>query len=82
MTAEGRRLTRASSAFPHHGMTVSNRALMMLADAPGHRDAEPGVWWPGPDVGEQAQLVAAHLREGETYPALVAGRRRRDAAGC
>jgi putative transposase len=50
---------------PSHpsGMTVSNRALIMLADALRRRRTQLGTSWRRLDVGEQALLVVAHLRK-------------------
>jgi hypothetical protein len=53
------------------GVTVS-RALVMLSDALRHRRAQVGTRWRRLSVGEQALLVVAHLREGETYTDLAA----------
>jgi hypothetical protein len=55
------------------GMIVSNRALITLADALRHRRAERGTRWRRLTVGEQALLVVAHLRKGETYADLAIG---------
>jgi hypothetical protein len=49
-------------------MTMSNRSLIMLADALRQRRRELGTTWRRPDAGRQALLVLAHLRKGETYP--------------
>jgi hypothetical protein len=52
---------------------VSNHALITLSDAlRGHR-AKIGTRWRRLSVGEQAMLVLAHLRKGETYAELAAG---------
>jgi hypothetical protein len=48
------------------GMTVSNRALNMLADALRHRRRTIGTRWRRLEAGQQALLVVAHLRKGET----------------
>ncbi|MDT7701966.1 MAG: hypothetical protein QOJ30_4291 [Pseudonocardiales bacterium] len=48
------------------GMTVSNRALIMLSDALRHRRTQRGTRWRRLDAGQQALLVLAHLRKGET----------------
>ena len=55
------------------GVTVSNRALVTLSDALRHRRAQVGTRWRRLSVGEQALLVVAHLRKGETYTDLAAG---------
>jgi hypothetical protein len=55
------------------GMTVSNRALIMLADALRHRRAQLRTRWRPVDPGAQALLVVAHLRKGETYTDLAVG---------
>ena len=60
------------SSYPA-GMTVSNRALIMLADALRHHRSELGTRWRRLDVGAQALLVIAHLRKGETYTDLARG---------
>ncbi|MCU1631027.1 MAG: transposase, partial [Pseudonocardia sp.] len=44
------------------GMTVSNRALIMLSDALRHRRTQLGTRWRRLDAGQQALLVVAHLR--------------------
>jgi hypothetical protein len=48
-------------------MTVSNRALIMLSDALRQRRTQRGTRWRRLPAGEQARLVVAHLRKGETY---------------
>lgn len=55
------------------GVTVSNPALVTLSDALRHRRAQIGTRWRRLSVGEQALLVVAHLRKGETYTDLAAG---------
>jgi hypothetical protein len=55
------------------GVTVSNHALLTLSDALRHRRAQVGTRWRRLTVGEQALLVVAHLRKGETYADLAAG---------
>jgi Helix-turn-helix of DDE superfamily endonuclease len=52
---------------------VSNRALVTLSDALRHRRTQVGTRWRRLSVGEQALLVVAHLRKGETYTDLAAG---------
>jgi hypothetical protein len=54
-------------------MTMSNRALIMLSDALRHRRTQRGTRWRRLRAGEQALLVLAHLRKGETYTDLAAG---------
>src|SRR3712207_9084033 len=54
-------------------MTVSNRSLIMLADALRRRRRERGTTWRRLDAGRQALLVVAHLRKGETYADLARG---------
>lgn len=54
-------------------MTVSNRALMMLADLLRQRRAQLGTRWRRLDPGRHALLVLAHLRKAETYADLAAG---------
>ncbi len=52
---------------------MSNHALITLSDAlRGHR-AKIGTRWRRLSVGEQAMLVLAHLRKGDTYVELAAG---------
>jgi DDE superfamily endonuclease len=55
------------------GLSVSNHALITLSDALRHRRALCGTRWRRLTVGEQALLVVAHLRKGETYTDLAAG---------
>ncbi|MHA6621007.1 transposase family protein [Pseudonocardia sp. DLS-67] len=55
------------------GFTVSNHALITLSDALRHRRAQVGTRWRRLTVGEQALLVVAHLRKGETYADLATG---------
>ena len=55
------------------GLSVSNHALLTLADALRHRRSSVGTRWRQLSVGEQALLVVAHLRKGETYAELAAG---------
>lgn len=55
------------------GMTVSNRALIMLADALRKNRTELGTRWRRLEPGRQALLVLAHLRKGETYADLACG---------
>ena len=55
------------------GVTVSNHALITLSDALRHRRGVVGTRWRRLAVGEQALLVVAHLRKGETYADLAAG---------
>jgi hypothetical protein len=52
---------------------VSNHALITLSDALRQRRALLGTRWRRLTVGEQALLVVAHLRKGETYTDLAAG---------
>jgi hypothetical protein len=54
-------------------MTVSNHALITLADALRRTRNQRGTRWRRLSVGEQALLVLAHLRKGETYTDLAAG---------
>lgn len=54
-------------------MTVSTRALRLLADAlRGHR-RQRATRWRKLTAGRQALLVVAHLRKGETYTDLAVG---------
>ena len=55
------------------GMTVSNRSLIMLADALRQRRTMLGTKWRRLAPGRQALLVVAHLRKGETYADLARG---------
>ena len=55
------------------GMTVSNRALIMLADLLRERRTTLGTRWRRLDAGRQALLVVAYLRKGETYADLAGG---------
>ncbi|HEX2214617.1 MAG TPA: transposase family protein [Mycobacterium sp.] len=55
------------------GMTVSNRALIMLADLLRQNRAARKTRWRRLDAGQQALLVVAHLRKGETYTDLAVG---------
>ena len=55
------------------GMSVSSRALTMLSDSLRKRRAQRGTRWRRLDAGEQALLVVAYLRKGETYEDLTAG---------
>jgi hypothetical protein len=52
---------------------VSNHALITLSDALRQHRALLGTRWRRLTVGEQALLVVAHLRKGETYADLAAG---------
>ena len=54
-------------------MTVSNRALVMLADVLRQRRSQIGARWRRLDAGGQALLVVAYLRKGETYTGLACG---------
>ena len=55
------------------GMTVSNRALIMLADLLRAQCTQLRTRWRRLDAGQQALLVVAHLRKGETYADLACG---------
>ena len=55
------------------GMTVSNRALIMLADLLRAHRTKLRTRWRRLDAGQQAQLIVAHLRKGETYADLACG---------
>ncbi len=55
------------------GISVSNHALITVADALRHRRAVVGTRWRRLSAGQQALLVLAHLRKGETYADLAAG---------
>jgi hypothetical protein len=54
-------------------MTVSSRALGMLADALRHHHSERATRWRKLTPGRQALLVMAYLRKGETYADLACG---------
>jgi len=54
-------------------MSVSNRALIMLADALRARRTQLRTRWRRLAPGRQALLVVAHLRKGETYADLACG---------
>ena len=55
------------------GMTVSNRALIMLSDLLRHHRSVVGTRWRKLEPGQHALLVLAHLRKGDTYAELAAG---------
>jgi hypothetical protein len=55
------------------GMTVSSRALGMLADALRRHRSERATRWRKLSPGHQALLVVAYLRKGETYADLACG---------
>ena len=55
------------------GMSVSSRALQLLAGALRHRRSELRTRWRRLDAGRQALLVVAYLRKGETYTDLACG---------
>ena len=55
------------------GMTVSNRALIMLADLLRAHRTQLRTRWRRLDAGQQALLTVAHLRKGETYADLACG---------
>lgn len=54
-------------------MTVSNRALTMLADRLRQHRTTLGTRWRRLNPGRQALLVVAYLRKGETYSDLAIG---------
>lgn len=54
-------------------MSVSSRALNMLAEALRHERCARRTRWRCLDAGEQALLVLAYLRKGETYTDLAGG---------
>jgi hypothetical protein len=56
-------------------MTVSNRALIMLADLLRAHRIQLRTRWRRLDAGQQALLTVAHLRKGETYAELACGYR-------
>jgi len=55
------------------GMSVSSRALSMLADALRRRRNQRATRWRKLTPGRQALLVVAYLRKGETYADLACG---------
>jgi hypothetical protein len=55
------------------GMTVSNRALITLADVLRQHRRTLATRWRRLDPGRQALLVVAYLRKGETYADLAGG---------
>ncbi|GAA4985006.1 transposase family protein [Pseudonocardia tropica] len=55
------------------GMTVSNRALNLLADLLRGRRTDRGTRWRKLPAGRQALLVVAHLRKNDTYAELACG---------
>lgn len=55
------------------GMSVSTRGLMMLADVLRRNRVELRSRWRRLDPGQQALLVLAHLRKGDTYAELARG---------
>jgi hypothetical protein len=55
------------------GLSVSNHALITLADALRQRRTTVGTRWRRISAGEQAMLVVAYLRKGDTYAELGAG---------
>jgi hypothetical protein len=54
-------------------MSVSSRALTMLAEALRHERQVRRTRWRRLKVGQQALLVLAYLRKGETYADLAVG---------
>jgi len=54
-------------------MSVSNRALITLTDALRRNRNQRGTRWRRLQVDQQAHLVLAHLRKGETYTDLAVG---------
>ena len=55
------------------GMTVSSRALNLLADALRAHRNQRATRWRKLTAGRQALLVVAYLRKGETYTDLACG---------
>ena len=55
------------------GMSVSSRALNMLAEVLPHERRARRTRWRRLEAGQQALLVLAYLRQGETYAASRAG---------
>ena len=59
--------------FYPSGMTVSGRALNLLADALRAHRNQRATGWRKLSAGHQALLVVAYLRKGETYADLACG---------
>ena len=55
------------------GMTMSSRALRLVADTLRHSRRQIGTRWRKLTAGRQALLVVAYLRKGETYADLACG---------
>jgi hypothetical protein len=55
------------------GMSVSSRALGMLADALRRHRNQRATRWRKLTAGRQALLVVAYLRKGETHAELACG---------
>ena len=55
------------------GMTVSSRAINLLADALRRHRKQRATRWRKLSAGQQALLVVAYLRKGETYAELACG---------
>jgi hypothetical protein len=49
------------------GMSVSNRAVIMLGDELRHHRMKIGTRWRRLEAGQQALLTLARLRKGETF---------------
>jgi hypothetical protein len=68
------RLTRSFTVLSYpSGVTVSSRALNLLADALRAHRSQRRTRWRKLSAGCQALLVLAHLRKGETYSDLACG---------
>ncbi|MBP2367230.1 hypothetical protein JOF36_007843 [Pseudonocardia parietis] len=68
------RLTRSFRVLSYpSGMTVSSRALGMLADVLRAHRNQRATRWRKLSAGRQALLVVAYLRKGETYADLACG---------
>jgi hypothetical protein len=68
------RLTRSFEVLSYpSGMTVSSRALGVLADALRAHRNQRSTRWRKLSAGRQALLVVAYLRKGETYADLACG---------
>jgi hypothetical protein len=52
---------------------VSNHAIITVSDALRHRRTVLGTRWRRLSAGQQALLVVAYLRKGETYADLATG---------